>query len=68
MYLATAYAVEVSSISQAGAVRNGTSVVKAYGSPRRPGSPVSAIAREICVISSSSVNSHGVLCAHASHA
>ena len=45
-----------------------TRLVKPYGSPRRAGSPVSAIARESCVSSSSSVKIVGTGCREACQA
>ena len=62
------YAVATLSISQIGARKYGYSSWVGYGTPRRAGCPVAAIAREICVVSSSSVKSHGVTCFHASNA
>src|SRR5947208_3206028 len=64
-YFTVAYAEWRLSISHAGASTYVQSVVKEYGSPRRAAWPVSAIARESWVSSSSSPKSHGVLCAQA---
>ena len=62
------YAVATGCSHQNGAVSHGTRLVKPYGSPRRAACPVSAIAREICVVSSSSEKIVGVSRRHACHA
>jgi hypothetical protein len=64
-YFTVAYAEWRLWISQAGASTYVQSVVNEYGCPRRAAWPVSAIARESCVSSSSSPKSQGVLCAQA---
>ncbi len=61
-----AYAVAVESIAQNGAITNPYSDLKKIGSPRRALWPVSSIAREICVHSSSSVKTQTVFRVHAS--
>src|SRR5581483_10493063 len=65
-YLITAYAVAVEWIHQIGAIRTAYSDLKPTGCPRRAAWPVSEIAREIWVHSSSSVKTHGVFRSHAS--
>jgi hypothetical protein len=66
--LIVSYALATGWIHQNGAVSQGTRLVKPNGSPRRIACPVSAIAREICVVSSSSVKIVGVSRRHACQA
>ena len=66
--LIASYAVATGWSHQNGAVSHGTRLEKPYGSPRRAAWPVSAIAREICVSSSSSLKIVGVSRRHACHA
>src|SRR6266700_4959190 len=54
-YLIAAYALAVEWSHHAGAIRNAYRDLNPIGSPRRAAWPVCAIAREICVHSSSSV-------------
>ncbi len=66
--LIASYAVATGWSHHSGAVSQGTRLVNPYGSPRRAAWPVSAIAREIWVVSSSSEKIVGVSRRQACHA